>query len=346
MADFSFPAHITAERVPDLDGLPILSAHVSVSDDVGALPLPLGPAGPAGKHGRPRSTFRKAGTIPDVGARPTGLGAEDRGRWWHRLDDNGMDVWTGSSWEHSPAAVGPKGPVAEPLSVTAEPTRHHEALTEPAVHIETDGVAHRIMTTAAAGLRGPQGPVGQSAAITAAPDFDSAAGPGHRGVFSYNRAGGKFRGAPAPLGSGPWGWYETGFVANTSISTNRFTVGEFTIPAQPFAWRPIVNGHLYVGAEASASNFAHATVRLHNSQGQILADTLTVAGPRTVYLPLIPIYSEENATRNLSPSSTYATVAAGESANLVVSVERYENGSGAISFTNSRSSMIVYARPI
>lgn len=66
MADFSFPAHITAERVPDLDGLPILSANVTVADDIGSLPLPSGPAGPAGKQGRPRSTFRKAGTIPDA----------------------------------------------------------------------------------------------------------------------------------------------------------------------------------------------------------------------------------------------------------------------------------------
>lgn len=346
MADISFPAHITVARDTDIDGLPILDAEITVSDDIAALELPPGPPGERGRVGRPGTTFRKMGEIPDAAARPAGLGVEHRGQWWHRLDDNGMDVWTGDSWQHSPAAVGPKGLVAEATSVTVVATMHREELTEPAVQIEPVGGEQRISVTAPAGLRGPKGPAGESGPIGAAPDFDSSSGPSHGGVFTYNRAGGKFVAAPAPLGAGPWAWYESGFIATTEVNTSRLTVATFTIPAQPFAWRPIVYGHLYVGAAATASNHAQGTARLHNPQGQVLATTLPVAGPRTVCLPLTPTYSEEQATRNMSPTSTYATVAAGQSANVIVSIERSQNGSGAISFNNSRSSLVVYARPI
>ncbi|MFC4123699.1 hypothetical protein [Nocardia rhizosphaerae] len=346
MADISFPAHITVAHETDIDGLPILDAEITVSDDVAVLELPAGPAGEKGRPGRPGTTFRKMGEIPDIAGRPSGLGTEHRGQWWHRLDDDGMDVWTGDSWQHSPAAVGPKGSVAEPTSFVPAETRHKAELTAPAVLIEPVGAQQRITATAPAGLRGPKGPAGESGPINTAPDFDSTSGPSHGGVFAYNRAGGKFGPAPAPLGVGPWGWYESEFIATTEVTASRLTVATFTVPAQPFAWRPLVSGHLYVGAAATASNHAQGTVRLHNTQGQVLATTLPVAGPRTICLPLIGTYSEEQATRNMSPTSTYATVAAGQTASLVVSVERSQNGTGAISFNNSRSSLVVYARPI
>ncbi|WP_278266199.1 hypothetical protein [Nocardia sp. AG03] len=346
MADISFPAHITVARETDIDGLPILDAEITVSDDIAALELPPGPAGEQGRPGRPGTTFRKMGEIANAAARPGGLGAEQRGHWWHRLDDDGMDVWTGASWQHSPAAVGAKGPVADALSVITVTTPPDERLTAPAVQIESVGGVQRITVNAPAGPRGPEGPPGESGPIVGGSDYDSSSGPSHGGVFAYNRAGGKFVPAPAPLGAGPWSWYETGFVETTEVTASRLTVATFTIPAQPFAWRPIVYGHLYVGAAVTASNYGQGTVRLHNAQGQVLATTLPVAGPRTICLPLIPTYSEEQATRNMSPTSTYATVAAGQSANLVVSVERSQNGAGAISFNNSRSSLVVYARPI
>ncbi|MFC4374094.1 hypothetical protein ACFO5K_08240 [Nocardia halotolerans] len=346
MADISFPAHITVARESDIDGLPILDAEITVSDDVAALELPSGPAGEQGRPGRPGTTFRKMGELSGAAGRPAGLGPEDRGKWWHRLDDDGMDVWTGGSWQHSPAAVGLKGPVAETTSMAVMPTRHEKNLTTPAVQIESVDAEQRITVTAPAGPRGPKGPPGASGPINAAPDFDESSGPGHGGVFVYNRASGKFHAVPAPLGTGPWGWYESDFIETTEVTAGRLTVGTFTIPAQPFDWRPIVYGHLYVGAAATASNYAQGIVRLHNAQGQVLAETLHVAGPRTIYLPLVPNYSEEKATRNMSPTSTYATVAAGQPASLVVSVERSQNGSGSIIFNNSRSSLVVYARPI
>ncbi len=345
MADISFPAHLTVERELDIDGLPILTAQVAVSDDVAALPLPKGPTGEPGKRGRPRTTFRKMGEIANAAARPTGLAAEDRGKWWHRLDDNGMDVWTGVSWQHSPAAVGPKGEVAEPNTIIGTTTNRRADLTVPAVEFVGPGAQQRLEVTVPAGFRGPQGPAGESGPISSAPDFDQANGPIDGGVFAYQRSSGKFRAAPPPLGVGPWSWYGTDFIDDTEDSVPRIIVGTFTIPAQDFVWRPVVHGHLrYRTPDTSGTVGAWSSVRLHTAGGVIVAASSTTAGGWT-YMPLRPSYREGDGTKTLSPTSTFATVPAGQAANLVVSIERH-GSSGKIAFDNHRASLVVDAQPI
>ncbi|MFC6011373.1 hypothetical protein [Nocardia lasii] len=343
MADISFPAHITARRTPDIDGLPILTAQVDVGDDVRDLPLPAGPSGPQGARGKPRSTFRKIGTIANAAARPTGLGAEDRGKWWHRLDDNGMDVWTGSGWQHSVDAVGPVGPAAAANAITvAEATVHSETLTTPAIEFIGAGAEQQLRSTAAAGLPGPVGPVGASGTITMADDYETTSGPSHGGVFAYDRVTRRFRSASAPMGAGPWAWYQEDFVGETVAAVSRIEVATLTIPAQPFAWRPLVYGHSYVYSVNNGAQSGEFTVRLNNSQGAVLATTAAGAGG-WLYMPVIPCYRDGTTTRSLSPSSDYAVVPAGQPATLAVAVERVGTGTGNIGFHPGRCSLVVFA---
>ncbi|NKX87498.1 hypothetical protein [Nocardia coubleae] len=344
MADISFPAHITAERSPDIDGLPILEAQVQVPDDVYGLPLPAGPAGPEGPRGKPRSTFRKMGTIADAAARPTGLGPEDRGKWWHRLDDNGMDVWTEAGWRHSVDAVGPTGMPAPANTISVVETLHREELIVPAVEFIGTGADQELRVTAAAGFPGEVGPPGESGPITGSPDYETTSGPSHGGVFAYDRASRRFRSASAPLGTGPWGWYQDDFLAETVEATSRIDVASFVIPAQPFAWRPRVYGQAYVYSVNNGSQTAEFTVRLSNSQGALVACTAAGSGG-WMYLPAAPCYRDGTTTRSLSPSSDYATVPAGQPATLVAAVERIGTGTGNIGFSPGRCSLVVYAEP-
>ncbi|MFF0631526.1 hypothetical protein ACFYTS_03415 [Nocardia sp. NPDC004151] len=342
MADSTFPAQLTVDRGLDINGLPILTANIAVADDVADLPLPAGPAGPRGRRGRPRTTFRKMGAIPDAAARPTGLGADDRGCWWHRMDDDGMDVWDGAGWRHSPHAVGPRGPLAPANSITVTETIHNWNLTVPAVDFTGKGAEQQVNVTAPAGVQGPKGPAGTSGAIADSPDYDKATSPGPGSVFAYHRASQKFRPMPPPMGTGPWSWFQEDFAADQEIDAASITVGNFTIPAQPFAWRPVVQGHLYVyGASASVE----ATVRLSNGDGAVLAATRSCTGGY-LYLPLFTSYRDDQAVKTLSPGSTFATLPAGQPANLVVSVARVGDGSGKIGFSRNQASLVVHAQPI
>ncbi|MEU2256166.1 hypothetical protein ABZ540_23640 [Nocardia xishanensis] len=345
MADISFPARITVRRETDVDGLPILTAQTSLTDDVAALPLPLGPQGEPGPRGRPRSTFRKMGEIADAAARPAGLGAEDRGKWWHRLDDNGMDVWTGAGWRHSPDSVGPRGPVAVANAITVAPAEHNENLTVPAVEFTGEGAEQRLDVTVPAGERGPKGPPGVSGTITESPDYDSTSVPGRGAVFAYHRASRKFRPLPAPLGTGPWSWYQEDFVSEQVAATSRIEAGTFTVPAQPFDWRPVVYGHGYSYSPNTGTQGAEIVVRLHHAQGQIVGTGAAGSGG-WMYMPILPCYRDGSTTKAMAPTSDFAIVPAGQPANFVVAVERTGNGTSNIGYKNTRASLVVFARPI
>ncbi|MBF6357678.1 hypothetical protein IU449_24540 [Nocardia higoensis] len=349
MADTTFPAHITLRADPDADGLPVLTAEVTVNPTVAELSLPQGPTGPAGRRGLPRTTFHKMGEIADAAARPSGLGPDDRGKWWHRLDDDGMDVWTGAGWQHSPNAVGPAGPAADSIEFTDVRTVHEPALTNPAVVVTGSGAAQMLSVTVPAGLRGPKGPPGASGTIGSAPDFDTTVGPTDGGVFGYQRGSRKFQALAAPTGRGPWAWYDTDFAADQAGAAAQLVAGTFTVPAMPFEWRPTVYGHLSVYCQDSGQQFYRVTVRLMHSEGQIVAMARPgITGGGYLMTPFAPAYSDADATKSLSPTATYATVPAGQPVNLVVTVDRLNASStstGEIGYQRAGASLVVYATP-
>ncbi|OJF83534.1 hypothetical protein [Nocardia seriolae] len=342
MADISFPARITVTRQPDADGLPVLNAQLAVPTEMTDLALPPGPAGAPGAKGRPRTTFRKMGAIPTVAARPTGLGADDRGKWWHRLDDDGMDVWDGAQWVHSPHAVGTQGPVAEANTISVVTSAPDPNLTVPAVEFTGKGANQQLKATVPAGLAGARGPAGVSGKIADSPDYDATTNPGPGSVFAYHRATQKFRPLQPPLGTGPWSWYQEDFNADQDADVAQITAGVFTVPAQQFAWRPVVQGHVYV---FSATSPVDVTARLNSVDGPILAATRPAAGGY-LYLPLLTTYRDEDSVSTLSPSSTFAVVPQGQAANFVVVLNRAGNGSGRIAFARAQASLVIHAQPI
>jgi hypothetical protein len=351
MADTTFPAHITVDRTADLDGVPILTAAVTVSPDVAELPLPAGPKGPPGPRGRPRTTFAKQGEIPDAASRPVGLGPDDRGKWWHRLDDDGMDVWDGTAWKHSPGAVGPQGPIADANTITVDDTTHQEAITAAAVEFSGTTAAQHLKVTVPAGPPGVTGSAGASGEITASPDYDPTQGVANRSPFAWNNARRRFRAMAPPNGYGPWSFYETDFAASSGeIVADKIIAAQFVIPAMPFVWRPIVYGHMHAYVDGSGSAYFRASVRLNTTEGVVVSGYRSKIGANAYqYVPLTPLYADDESTKTLSPVSTYGTVPAGQPANLVVAVERLGtsfNSTVKIGFNQSRASLVVFARPV
>ena len=348
MADVSFPAHITVDEETDIDGLPILTATVTPDDESASLPLPAGPTGPPGSTGGPRTTFAKQGEIADAAARPAGLTAADRGKWWHRLDTDGMDFWTGTTWVHSPGAVGAQGPTAPATTITPT-TTHDPALTIPAVQFTGDGPVLDMSVTAPAGLQGPEGPPGDSGSISTATDFDETTGPAQRGIFTWSRGAQRWKVQPAPNGFGVWSWWSsTDFLAAVTADADRLIAGTFALPAMPFDYRPMVWGRLTIQTEVNTATFAEIRVRIGSETGPMVA---AGAGIRTVqgsaYLTVFSPAVGDSTTKPISPTSTLASVPAYTETTLVVTVERIGQSTGIdIAFSPDRASLTVWAQPI
>ena len=278
---------------------------------------------------------------------PTIVGSKSGGQWWHRLDDDGMDHWSGAEWVHSPGAIGDRGPDAPATSVTVT-TTHDAALTVPALNVTGPGPELTIQATAPAGPQGPAGPAGASGAIADATDFDDSTGPTQGSVFAFNRGSRTWKVQPPPGGFGPWSWWGTDFAADQQAATSKLIAGTFAIPALPFDWRPEVYGHLTIFCQAVAGVDVVAYARLNNSNGIMLA---TAAGIRTVgsYDPyaLNPAYGDEG-TKPLSPASSYAVVPAYQTAAIVVTAERIgaTNTTAAIGCKQANASLVVWARPV
>ncbi|WP_280410683.1 hypothetical protein [Nocardia asiatica] len=346
MSDVSFPARIVVTEGVDDDGLPILTAVIVPADSALDDPLPAGLDGLQGPRGVPGTTFAKQGTIANAAARPTGLGADDRGKWWHRTDDNGMDVWDGSAWHHSPGAVGPQGPAAAPNTITVT-TVHDPALTVPAVRFTGNGADQELTVTVPAGLQGPKGPAGASGSIGTADDFDTKVGPTQRSMFGYQLGTRKWQVLPPPNGFGPWSWYQEDFAANQQVAVSQLIAGTFTVPALPFRYRPLVFAQLHTYCQTGWESVAIGYVRLNNANGLVLATGALARVTGTYQLtPMPPAYGDEG-TKPLGPNSTYATVPANTPAPLVVTVERVGNANSQaqIGYDRARASLTVWALP-
>ncbi|MFD4434262.1 hypothetical protein, partial [Nocardia sp. NPDC058497] len=144
--------------------------------------------------------------------------------------------------------------------------------------------------------------------------------------------------------TGPGAWYQDVFAGETVAAVSRIDAATFTIPAQPFAWRPRVYGHGYVYSVNNGAQSGELTVRLNNAQGALVGMTAAGSGG-WIYAPVIPCYRDGTTTRSLSPSADYATVPAGQPANIVVGVERIGTGTGDIGFHPGQCSIVVFAEP-
>lgn len=350
MADTVVPAHMSIDSEVTVRGLPVATATVTVSGEAAELPLPGGPEGDVGPRGKPRATFIKMGTLSNQAARPSGLGALDRGKWWHRLDSNGMDVWTGTGWKHSPDAVGVTGPVAFGNQLSVVGTNSVPKLTKAGVKVVGSSHVQSIELTVPAGEQGPTGPPGASGPIRSAPDYDDSIGPTSRGIFAFNRqrsTGGAFRPLPSPNGFGPWYLGESGFAADSQANVERFVIAQLDVPPLPFSWRPIIYGKVKTFvAPQTPVGYVITWVRMGSATGQLVGSWISSFRGLFFDGQLTTVYGDPQA-RSLSPNSSYATVAAHDPKSFFVVIERQAGADGIqIGHKQAGSSLAVFAMPV
>ena len=348
--DIVLPGHAEIDTwLPD-SGLPMTDLWLELHGDFRDIPMPPGPKGPDGAPGRPRATFVKMGAIANEAARPAVLGPGARGWWWHRLDTNGMDVWCGDHWKHSPGAVGPTGPVARPNTLTPLPVLRDERYTMAAVRVRGRRPDNQtIEYTVPAGERGPRGPDGNvfGTAITQAPDYDDTYGQVDGSMFAYRRETRRFRSLARPAnGYGPFHFGSDVFTGPTEF--RNFTdaiydqrtniVATVEMPALPFPWRPMVNGMIRTSQAPTGGFLAPVlknivvTVRLNQADGDKVATGENYIATETfdtvwrgVDTQFNPFFGDRNASLRPGQLTKYGSVAAYESCVLLVQIEVVPN---------------------
>jgi hypothetical protein len=344
MTDVTFPARVVITEEDDLDGLPVITAAVTLSRSSAALPLPTGLQGDQGAPGEPQPPFIKMGALANSGARPAGLTATDRGKWWHRLDNGSMDFWDGAAWVNCANAVGATGVTADANTLTALSVIADEKITAAGLSIEpTNSSDQTIQLTVPAGARGPVGNPGTSGTISTSPDYDSTQGPVKRSMFAYSRTSKRFRPVPPPCGYGPWHWGAADFAADTTGTADSYVVLTASFPALPFSWRPMCHGAIQLYNTGDGAVFA--VTRLFNETGVCTSITANFWDTQWDLCELTEHYGNPNSVA-ISPSSTYAVVPANYPARVLFMVENWGTSGGTIGFRAASAALTVYAMPV
>lgn len=344
MTDVVFPAKITITSDTDTDGFEQTEAVIEVADQHSTLELPEGPQGVQGPRGVPRAPWIKAGEIASAAALPTGLTAEDRGKWWHDTSTDDMWTWTGTEWKQSANAVGGVGPIGPANTLDLLKVNRDPKMVIAGAKLGGFGSNQTLEVTIPAGPKGEKGDPGESGVLREAPDYDTTRGVTHRGLFAWNRGPRKWRPTPFPNGYGPWSIGSSAFIAtNNSITATETQLAEITIPSLPFAWRPYCYGTVILN-KATKNSWPHVWVRIGTS-GSGTSVAYAVNGFRSNFnflTSIVPSFMDGK----VSPTSTFGVIAPYEETTLYVVLEKQGNEDGTVGFENGGSSLCVYAMPV
>jgi hypothetical protein len=159
---------------------------------------------------------------------------------------------------------------------------------------------------------GAAGSTGPSTSISTAPDVEG--GPPGAGTDGFTlywvNADGKWKISAAKRTIGPFTVPNSSFAAAYNGNAGSYSVASVGVPAQPYAWRPIVQGGLY--ATGTVNTHVDLIARLNNStSGDIVGYGLGVGG-----VGPYPIALQSSFGASVAGSSTYGQVAAGTAATV------------------------------
>jgi hypothetical protein len=271
-------AVITDGSTPNLNRITV---QVSADEATAVVPGLTGPPGPAGA---PQFALNIQPDVFNSPAQlPNDLTEDDFGDYWlvEQLDDNGNPVstsayiWWGSFYRLLP--MGTQGNVGPVPVVTPEVILIDSNLQS---YVENTGTTNNPQWTFF--LAVPQGPPGPSATLAGCPDVDESTPPVVGQVLGFN---GRYNeGLPVfqPMTVGamnpmPYTVPESSFQAYSGVASANHTVCTFPVPAAPFAWKPLVWGHLQL-SDSSGVDFTNNLVGVEVLLGDPTSGQLVAAG--------------------------------------------------------------------
>lgn len=280
---------------------------------------------------------------------PTGLQASDKGKAWWINNSTVVYVWTGTTYQ--PVQPGPAGPAGASPQIT--PTCSVIPLDQRTGPDENgNDIDSNVAVTGTSlapqyhfNLAAPQGPVGPSTNILAAPDFDDSTPPVDGQTMAWIEATQKWK--PSDITTKWPRLYsvpEAAFTAFTGISQRQPILG-YTVEAQDFDWVPYVGGHIQaygVVLDLDPLNIG-IEVRLNDpTAGPLIGRGF---GNNSNWSTIEPHFSTPSTpSAAVSPGNGVATVLAGQQATIYANL--YNDGAlGAYIFQTAGAQLTILVLP-
>ena len=317
-------------------------AVIEITPTDGLLELPRGDRGPRGFQGQPADPVKFGSWLANPDDLPKNLGPVEANTIFPVASDKSLRVWTGYQWMTYPNWMGTKGETGSSQQVrvgTVQSGPEPEVVLSPE-STETHAVLDFVLQRGPQGVQGEQGIQGPTATISTASDYDTekTALSGDSLVWNGERWEPRRNAAPV----GPYTLPSSQFnAANVGLlqfgNRPRVILGELPIPAQPFAWRPLVTGQVWVNTSFSVTVDIEATIG--SATGTLVGLGSDVAN-RNEFNRIQPFFNEA-----VTPDSSHARVEAGTPTTIVVSARRTGGAIGDWSTTTVRAQMQVMCQP-
>lgn len=321
-------------------------AVFEVTPENGAVELPRGRRGERGEKGDPANPVKWGPSVHSADDLPTHYTIRDANTVHPCYPEHSIYVWAGLEWFVYPNWIGTQGlPGPTPM---IEIGRVEEGET-PQVNLAPESTTSRpvmdfILPHGLPGPMGPEGPVGPAAAITASTDYDQEATPQPGDSLTWDGEAWGPAKVTAPVG--PFTLPASQFT-EASVPFGQFgsrkveVIGELTIPAMPFRWRPLIAAG-NVEVSASIGVWVDIEVRLGSVSGPMIGVATGIPGQRLQDFSRIYPYYESAVT----PASTHATVEASTPATIVVLARRTTGVVGSWRTNKFRNHLSVMAQPV
>ncbi|WP_395705439.1 hypothetical protein [Rhodococcus ruber] len=315
--------------------------------------LPGGDPGAAGLIGAPAPEFRFLGVVDGADKLPDYYTSSDVGKGYLAADTRRVWVWRGTQWVEAGRVVGPTGErgdthaFSEIVPITtldpgSAPTVTITGTPGPGTETIEFGVPR-----GAKGPKGVQGIPGPGHAIVDALDYGGAPVPADESALVWDS--GVERWMPhqvLPSLYGPWVFPEddAGWIANASgQTTNPKTVGTFTVPAQTYAWRPMVFGMFRVSVSTKDRGMG-VRVRLGNATtGQVVGLCGYTHETTLAAMRIIPGFTGSTIGAG---DITTAVVAANTAATFYVNCYLASGSGGSYAHDKTGANLTVFAIPV
>ncbi|MGM7646564.1 hypothetical protein ACSVDM_16815 [Nocardia sp. JW2] len=331
---------ITMRGVADSVGLPYTVNPVELVDREVLIELREGPVGPAGPEGAAAWPWQWQGDVADSAVfEAMGLGTEDARKAWRVVAENAIYYWTGMEFIAFEDAFRARGRRGRPNALSGKAVAGAEG-SSAAAQIIGSAPGQQLEITFPRGARGAQGDPGAAGRIQDAADvlIDDDRPLNQNHVLAWDAGVQKFRPAPAPTPQGPWVIGEKQFFSGKNLKEQKKVLATITIPAQPMAWRPEVEG--VVVLQSASPTRCDVTVRIGSMDGDVVGMGWGHWVTRLAYVPVSPGYDYP-----IHPGATFGVVPANQTVTLYVVVERVA-GDGSYTVYSNYSHLQVRAVPI
>lgn len=341
---YSDDIHVTMRSVSDSVGLPYTVNPFLLADRQALVEIREGTPGEPGEEGDPAWPWTWMGDVADPAAlQAMNLTTADARKAWRVVSENAIYFWNGMDFIPFDDAFGAAGRQGQANQLTGSGVTG-EPGTDAAAQITGTSPNQHLEITFPRGVQGEEGDPGEEGNIADAADvlIDDEHPLSQDYVLAWDTTLSKFRPVPSPRNAGPWAIAAGQFTGGSNINTSPRVVGTLTIPAQPTAWRPIVEGGLIVLSHVTALGQSRMDieVRLGSIDGDLIGFGHPIAAANDNRVVIAPRWAFP-----MTPDATFGVVPANTTATLYVLVRRVV-GNRPYTVTTEGAQLIVYAQPV